>query len=163
MYKKVKVANPNSPGFSHCLSTRDCFIAQSLAGPHICFVTDPLSSSLEGLRPPGQNKFTVPIAKRIIKQVLLALDYLHRECGFIHAGGSESALVPIHTDDHILRSQSRQHPCHNPSPSNPTNRRIHSVKPCAHLWPPPQAKVIIFTSHLRLFATSPVARPWGIS
>ena len=106
VYQKVRFSNPNSPGISHCLSIRDCFVATSSAGSHICFVTDALSSSLAELRLPGQNRFTVPVAKRIIKQVLLALDYLHRECGFIHTGGSHSTPVPIRTDDQILRSQS---------------------------------------------------------
>ncbi|KIJ92132.1 hypothetical protein K443DRAFT_60414, partial [Laccaria amethystina LaAM-08-1] len=55
---------------------------------HICFVTDALSSSLANLPCPRQNRFTLPIAKHITKQVLLALDYLHRECGYIHTDGS---------------------------------------------------------------------------
>jgi serine/threonine protein kinase len=87
VYKKIMSTNPDNPGFNHCLTIRRCFITKSAAGGHICFVLDPLSSSLAELRPLGQNRFTVPTAKRIIKQVLLALDYLHRECGYIHTGG----------------------------------------------------------------------------
>ncbi|KAF8344584.1 hypothetical protein F5887DRAFT_866604, partial [Amanita rubescens] len=88
VFRKIQSANPNSPGFNHCLTLRHCFTAKSAAGGHICFVTDALSSSLANLRETGQNRFTLPIAKRITKQVLLALDYLHRECGYIHTGGS---------------------------------------------------------------------------
>jgi serine/threonine-protein kinase SRPK3 len=32
--------------------------------------------------------FPVSIAKRIIKQILYGVDYLHRECGYIHTGNS---------------------------------------------------------------------------
>jgi serine/threonine-protein kinase SRPK3 len=32
----------------------------------------------------AHNGIKVPIAKRIIKQVLAGLDYLHRECKIIH-------------------------------------------------------------------------------
>ena len=72
---------------------------------------DPLSSSLAELRPPGQNRFTVPTAKRIIKQVLFALDYLHRECGYIHTGGSIFLLNMLPAHDDKLRSQISEHPC----------------------------------------------------
>ena len=105
VFRKIESTNPNSPGFNHCLTLRHCFTAKSAAGGHICFVTDALSSSLANLRPPGQNRFTLPIAKRITKQVLLALDYLHRECRYIHTGRSDPPPILIHTEDHILRSQ----------------------------------------------------------
>ena len=99
VFRKIESANLDNPGFNHCLTLRHCFTAKSSAGGHICFVTDALSSSLANLRAPGQNRFTLPIAKRITKQVLLALDYLHRECGYIHTGGSDPAVIPIHADD----------------------------------------------------------------
>jgi serine/threonine-protein kinase SRPK3 len=98
VFRKIEHTNPNSPGFNHCLTLRHCFTVNSATGGHICFVTDALSSSLADLRVPGQNPFTLPIAKRIIRQVLLALDYLHRECGYIHTGRF-SDPPPIHPDD----------------------------------------------------------------
>ncbi|KAF7761326.1 hypothetical protein Agabi119p4_10735 [Agaricus bisporus var. burnettii] len=90
VFRKVEHTNPQSPGFKHCLTLQHCFTAESEAGQHICFVTEPLSSSLANLQEPGQNRYPLPVAKRIIKQVLLALDYLHRECGYIHTGESRS-------------------------------------------------------------------------
>jgi serine/threonine-protein kinase SRPK3 len=122
VYRKVESTNPNSIGFNHCLTIRDCFLSNSEAGGHICFVMDPLSSSLATLRPPGQNRFTVPTAKRIIKQVLLALDYLHCECGYIHTGEPICVTVLAHADNHMSRCQTRQRPCHNTSTRNFTNR-----------------------------------------
>ncbi|KIJ92047.1 hypothetical protein K443DRAFT_459647 [Laccaria amethystina LaAM-08-1] len=96
VFRSIEYTNPNSPGFNHCLTLRQCFIAGSAAGGHICFVTDALSSSLANLRSPGQNRFTLPIAKCKTKQVLLALDYLHRECRYIHTDlKSENILVSI--------------------------------------------------------------------
>jgi serine/threonine-protein kinase SRPK3 len=113
VYRAVGTTNPEHPGFDHCLRLRRSLITKSAAGGHICFVTDVLSSGLATLRPPGQNRFPLPIAKRIIKQVLLALDYLHRECGYIHTGGSTSTPALMHADGHLSRSQIREHPCHN--------------------------------------------------
>ena len=117
VFRKIESANPTSPGFNHCLTLRQCFTANSAAGGHICFVTDALSSSLASLREPGQNRFTLPIAKRIIKQVLLALDYLHRECGYIHTGRSGPTPIIINTNNHTLRSKIREHPRFNTSTS----------------------------------------------
>jgi serine/threonine-protein kinase SRPK3 len=48
-----------------------------------------LGENIRSLRrrlPNGQRIFPVAVAKRIIKQTLLALDYLHRECGLVHTG-----------------------------------------------------------------------------
>jgi serine/threonine-protein kinase SRPK3 len=88
VYKKIGSANTSHPGFQHCLVLKNHFLAYSAAGGHISFVTDPLGSNLQSLRPAGRETFSVPAVKRVMKQLLLALDYLHHECGYIHTGKS---------------------------------------------------------------------------
>jgi serine/threonine-protein kinase SRPK3 len=87
--KTVMKARPDHPGFRHCLHLYDAFIANSFHGPHICLVTNLLGKSLVSLRrvqPNGKGAFPIVLSKRIIKQTLLALDYLHRECDLVHTG-----------------------------------------------------------------------------
>jgi serine/threonine-protein kinase SRPK3 len=61
----------------------------SPAGGHLCFATDVLGPDMRTLRSTQPNQiFPVSIAKRIIKQILHSVDYLHRECGYIHTGNS---------------------------------------------------------------------------
>lgn len=86
VFRKVESTNPQNPGYNHCLIVKHTFLANSEAGQSICFVTEPLSASLMDLQKPGQNRYPLSVSKRIIKQVLLALDYLHRECGYTHTG-----------------------------------------------------------------------------
>ena len=87
--RTIKKANPDHPGYKHCLRLYDAIMDVSYHGPHICLVTDVLGANIGSLRkrlPNGQCIFPIAVAKRIIKQTLLALDYLHRECGLVHAG-----------------------------------------------------------------------------
>ena len=84
--KTIKAANPNHPGFKHCPHLYDAFIAESRHGPHMCIVTNALGWNMTHLRSSSQGAFPVALSKRIIKQTLLALDYLHRECGLVHTG-----------------------------------------------------------------------------
>ncbi|KAJ3572328.1 hypothetical protein NP233_g3166 [Leucocoprinus birnbaumii] len=104
VFRKIKDTNPNSLGFNHCLTLKRWFTAQSEAGNHICFVTEPLSSSLHTIQQHEYNRFPLPVAKRITKQVLLALDYLHRECGYIHTdikADNVVASIPQPVDSRI--------------------------------------------------------------
>ncbi|KAH7910212.1 kinase-like domain-containing protein [Hygrophoropsis aurantiaca] len=104
--KAVKKANPNHPGYKHCLLLHDSFIAQSYHGPHLCFVTDVLGCNmvaLRGLQANGRS-FPVGLAKRIIKQTLLALDYLHRECNLVHTDVKpDNVLVSVVQTDEAIR------------------------------------------------------------
>jgi serine/threonine-protein kinase SRPK3 len=87
--KTIMKAGSDHPGFRHCLHLYDAFIATSNHGPHICLATNLLGESLITLRrmqPNGQGAFPIALSKRIIKQTLLALDYLHRECDVVHTG-----------------------------------------------------------------------------
>ena len=50
-------------------------------------VFDVLGSNLLSLQRTQPNlAFSLQVTKRIIKQVLLALDYLYRDCGLVHRG-----------------------------------------------------------------------------
>jgi len=85
VFRRIKSANPRHPGFAHCLAVQHCFTVHSSAGGHICFATDVLGPNMMTLRSAQPNQtFPVSVAKRIIKQILLSVDYLHRECGYVH-------------------------------------------------------------------------------
>ena len=94
VFKRIKSANPRHPGLAHCLSIRHCFILRSSAGGHICFATDVLGPNMITLRSAQPNQtFPVSVAKRIIRQILLSVDYLHCEFGYIHTGNLCCVLV----------------------------------------------------------------------
>lgn len=86
--KTIKTANPDHPGHQHCLRLYDVITERSRHGPHICIVTNILGMNMIGLRrlQPNGHAFPVAVTKRIVKQTFFALDYLHRECGFVHSG-----------------------------------------------------------------------------
>lgn len=85
--RRVTDANPNHPGYQHCLTLLDSFVCNSYHGPHLSLVFDVLGSDMLSLQrtQPG-CAFSLHVTKRIIKQVLLALDYLHHDCGLVHRG-----------------------------------------------------------------------------
>jgi serine/threonine-protein kinase SRPK3 len=93
-FKLIGSASPTHPGLLYCCTMLGCFILQSSAGGHICFVTDVLGSNLVNLRSRQPNqRFALPDAKRIIQQILLAIDYLHEECGYVHTGRYDACGV----------------------------------------------------------------------
>ncbi|XP_006455847.1 hypothetical protein AGABI2DRAFT_121767 [Agaricus bisporus var. bisporus H97] len=92
------------PGFNHCATLQWHLATTSGLGRHVCYVTEVLSSSLANLRPRGQNRFTLPIAKRIIKQVLLALQCLHDKMWYTHTDVKAEkifAAIPEPADSRI--------------------------------------------------------------
>jgi serine/threonine-protein kinase SRPK3 len=72
-----------SSGFpTNCLHLYDAFLANSYHGPLMCSVTNILGESLISLQeeqPNGKGAFSVALSKRIIKKILLAHGYPHRE------------------------------------------------------------------------------------
>ena len=85
--ERVTDANPNHPGYQHCLMLRDSFICNSYHGPHMSLAFDVLGSNIMSLQRRQPNRvFSLQVTKRIVKQVLLALDYLHHDCGLVHTG-----------------------------------------------------------------------------
>ena len=87
LFKRVTDTNKDHPGYPHCLTLRGKFLARSKHGPHICMVTDVLGSDMVDLRrSQPKSVFGISATKRIIKQTLQALHYLHNECHLVHTG-----------------------------------------------------------------------------
>lgn len=71
------------PGSKYCPRFYDAFIENSHHGPHMCIVTEVLGGSLTDFREELQD---VDLMKRVVRQMLMALDYLHSVCGIVHTG-----------------------------------------------------------------------------
>ncbi|KIO24033.1 hypothetical protein M407DRAFT_26563 [Tulasnella calospora MUT 4182] len=85
LLERVRAAEPTHPGHKHCSQIIDPFRTTSSHGDHICIVTEALGLDLDRFRMHfAKRKLPVPLVKRLVKQILLALDYLHRGCGIIH-------------------------------------------------------------------------------
>lgn len=105
LLKKAVSANPDHPGRSYVVSLLDSFRHKGPNGDHVCMVFEVLGENLLGLikryRYKGIPKVLV---KQITKQVLLGLDYLHRECGIIHTDlKPENVLIEIGDVETIVR------------------------------------------------------------
>ncbi|TCD59980.1 hypothetical protein EIP91_010948 [Steccherinum ochraceum] len=85
-HKCADTCNPSHPGYNHLTHLKDTFSVHSPNGPHTCLVSDVVGQTSSTLASMFYN-YWMParLVKPIIKQTLLALDYLHNECGIIHA------------------------------------------------------------------------------
>ncbi|AEO68037.1 uncharacterized protein THITE_2050733 [Thermothielavioides terrestris NRRL 8126] len=82
-YRSVSRANPSHPGFRHVRKALGSFVLHYPRGDHTCLVLEPLWDSWKDLaRRNPANRFTEPLLKAGLREVFLALDYLHTECRF---------------------------------------------------------------------------------
>ncbi|KAI9620274.1 hypothetical protein H4Q26_013843 [Puccinia striiformis f. sp. tritici PST-130] len=71
------------PGYCHVATLLDHFKHEGPNGTHVCLVFEVLGESVDALKE-RYKKVPAPIVRKIGRQVLLGLDYLHRECGIFH-------------------------------------------------------------------------------
>lgn len=105
LLNKVVQANMDHPGRQHVVSLLDSFNHRGPNGMHVCMVFEVLGENLLGLIKRWNHRgIPVPLVKQITKQVLLGLDYLHRECGIIHTDlKPENVLIEIGDVESIVR------------------------------------------------------------
>lgn len=85
LLNKIVGANPEHLGYKHVVGLLDSFEHKGPNGTHTCMVFEVLGENLLGLIKRWNHRgIPMALVKQITKQVLLALDYLHRECGIIH-------------------------------------------------------------------------------
>ncbi|KAG1724359.1 serine protein kinase Sky1, partial [Suillus lakei] len=74
------VGKSRNPGRAHVVSLLDSFEVSSTQGRHLCLVHEAM-----GIFPKFSSLgLPVPLVKVMAKQLLLALDFLHRECHVVH-------------------------------------------------------------------------------
>ena len=106
LLNKVVDANKDHPGRKHVVSLLDSFNHKGPHGMHVCMVFEVLGENLLGLIKRWNHRgIPMPLVKQITKQVLLGLDYLHRECGIIHTDlKPENVLIEIGDVEQIVKT-----------------------------------------------------------
>ena len=106
LLNKVVDANKEHPGRQYVVSLLDSFNHKGPHGVHVCMVFEVLGENLLGLIKRWNHRgIPMPLVKQITKQVLLGLDYLHRECGIIHTDlKPENVLIEIGDVEQIVKT-----------------------------------------------------------
>lgn len=125
LLNKIVQANPNHPGKNHVVSLLDSFEHKGPNGVHVCMVFEVLGENLLGLIKRWNHRgIPMPLVKQITKQVLLGLDYLHRECGIIHTDlKPENVLIEIGDVEHIVKTFVKDEPKPDDKEDNRNGRR----------------------------------------
>jgi serine/threonine-protein kinase SRPK3 len=105
---RVTTRNPSHPSYHHCTSFLGRMFVRDKY-PHFCFVFEPMGTNLLLLQRQQPGKvFSLAVTKRIVKQILLALDYTHTECHLVHTGRTSCTLTRAIVT-FLFRSQTRQY------------------------------------------------------
>jgi len=80
------------PGRKHIATLLDNFTVADRHGPHLCLVFEALGAFNGFVYYPGQN-LPVSLVKGTARQLLVTLDFLHRECRIVHTGTIVVATV----------------------------------------------------------------------
>ncbi|KAG5456656.1 MAG: kinase-like domain-containing protein, partial [Olpidium bornovanus] len=85
LLERVVHANASSLGRKHVVNLLDSFKHKGPNGVHVCMVFEVLGENLLSLiRRAKHRGIAVGLVKQITRQILMGLDYMHRECGIIH-------------------------------------------------------------------------------
>lgn len=100
IYKQMNEVETNYPGRNFIRKLLDHFDIEGPHGRHVCLVHEPHGTSADFLVKmfPG-HAMTLDDMKPGIRQLLIALDFLHSECHIIHTGN-----MPNHPEDLILQA-----------------------------------------------------------
>ncbi|TFK22761.1 CMGC/SRPK protein kinase [Coprinopsis marcescibilis] len=85
----------DSLGSQYCMKLVESFVIQRSTGEHLCLVLELGGMSLQGLRPLISRNGSLPtqFVKMIVKQMCLALEYLHTECKVVHTDLKPSNIL----------------------------------------------------------------------
>ncbi|KAG0681259.1 serine/threonine protein kinase, CMGC group [Pichia californica] len=101
---KINMTDEDHPGHQYLIKLLDYFDHEGVNGTHICIVFEVLGENLLGLIRRYKHKgLPIMFVKQIAKEILLAVDFLHRKCGIIHTDiKPENILIGIHEVETLL-------------------------------------------------------------
>ncbi|TGO08656.1 hypothetical protein BTUL_0198g00180 [Botrytis tulipae] len=103
IYKRLSKGNNSHPGFQHLRTALEIFTIPRVGGDHTCLVQKPMWESFTELKYRLPNHcFTEKILKGALKQLFLALDYLHTECQPVHTDIKADSILSEIEDESIL-------------------------------------------------------------
>jgi len=101
LLRTVHTADPKHEGYPHVVQLLDDFKVNGIHGSHVCMVFEVLGHNLlKYIIKSSYRGISIPMAKSIVRQLLLGLDYLHTTCKVIHTDiKPENVLVCINEDE----------------------------------------------------------------
>ncbi|XP_063212388.1 SRSF protein kinase 1 isoform X1 [Chroicocephalus ridibundus] len=104
LLKSVRNSDPNDPSKERVVQLLDDFKISGVNGSHICMVFEVLGHHLlKWIIKSNYQGLPLPCVKKIIKQVLQGLDYLHTKCRIIHTDIKPENILLCVNDQYIRR------------------------------------------------------------
>ncbi|KAI1307727.1 kinase domain protein [Xylaria venustula] len=124
MYERVQQRRSRHPGRNNVRSLLDSFTVTGPEGEHLCLVHRPLGRSVADIlhqhRSPG---FQTNFLRSLLKDLLLAVDYLHTECQIIHTDISTTNIL-YNVYDHSVFSDFEEEEIRNPCRRKEVDGRV---------------------------------------
>ncbi|KAH9848006.1 kinase-like protein [Lenzites betulinus] len=101
----LREADKEHPGYAHCAATSFMGSVHSKWGIHYVCLLQPYGTSLGALCAALPRRLPLPVVKRVVKQMLLALQFLHNRLHVVHADFRlDNILLKLHAStEHIDR------------------------------------------------------------
>lgn len=103
LLEKVTKTDPTCLGARYVTAIVDHFTVEGPNGQHVCMTFEVLGENLLSLIKRYRHGLPTRLVKQIAKQMLLGLDYLHRQCGIIHTDlKPENVLMYLDNAEELL-------------------------------------------------------------
>merc|ERR1712072_1414387 len=104
LLRTIHTAVPDDPGYPHVVQLLDDFRINGIHGSHVCMVFEVLGHNLlKFIIKSSYRGISIPMTKRILKQTLSGLSYIHTKCNVIHTDIKPENILVCITEEEIQK------------------------------------------------------------